>query len=256
MSDDTILTIPVNGAISADPFGESAAPAPKTRKRRTAPGEANGTRRENDVYDTDPVLALACVEWLKRFAQVTWAGHGPLCLEPMAGETAPFVKAIRQVWASARIVATDIRGECKDPCLTAGADTFACTDAMTLPPETIARADLIATNPAFIHADAFIRHVWPHLREGGVLALLLSITFLGSSDRWDPETGLFTKVAMPVLVPQIVPRPSFTGESPKFEAALFVFMKEVGGEWPNRGAVVPTNPVRWVKPRKPRRQKP
>jgi hypothetical protein len=53
------------------------------------------------------------------------------------------------------------------------------------------------------------------------------------------------------MVP-IVPRPSFTGDSPKFEAGLFVWVK---GSPPPGGASIPDEPIRWVKLRKARKGK-
>jgi hypothetical protein len=241
-------TIQTNGAISTDPFGD---PVPPTSTRRMAPGEAAGTRAEHDAYDTDPPLALACVEWLRAHGGLTWPGHAPLILEPTAGG-GPFVKGARTVFPSAKIAATDIRPEVQAACLAAGADAFAAGDALTIPPVMIAKADLIVSNPPFKLADQLVRYFWQYMKPDATLAFLLAVTFLGSSDRWDPSTGLF-KLAWPIYCPQIVPRPAFTGTSPKFEACLFVWKKAENDHL----FVVPNDPIRWVptKRRKPRKAK-
>lgn len=225
-----------------------------TETRRKAPGEAAGTRREHDAYDTPPTCALGCMKWLRDSGMVTWPGHAPNILDPMAGG-GPFVAAADVVFPDSKIVAVDIRPECAASYAGARAK-FVNTDAFVLPPGLIAQCDLIATNPAFKIADRLVRHLWPHMKDGATLALLLNLTFMGTEDRWDLEpSGLF-KLAKPRSTPQIIPRPSFMTidgkeESPKFEAALFVWTKGYVGPWE-----IPDAPVRWEKPKKERTRKP
>jgi hypothetical protein len=240
------------------------APAPSAamedvpvRKRRRAPGEAAGTRNEDDAYDTPEALALACAEWCSNLAN---AGTRPLLiLEPCAGN-GPFVKAARKTWSYSKIVAVDIRPECRESCVMAGAALdsgggggFHALDALTLPAGTIGAADLILTNPPFRRADELVRHFWASMKDGAVLAFLLSVTFLGSKDRWEEEPpGLFKLAPLTYMIP-IVPRPDFGPTSPKFEAGLFVWVKGEG-EWV-AGAVIPHDPIRWVKPKRTRAKK-
>ena len=218
--------------------------------RRMAPGEASGTRRDHDAYDTPPPCALGCVKWLRDKGMVSWAGHAPNILDPMAGG-GPFVAACDVVFPGSRIIAVDIREECRAQYAGARA-IFAHADAFTLPPELISKADLIVTNPAFKLADRLVRYVWPHVKDGAMLALLLNLTFMGTEDRWDLEPeGLF-KLAKPRFTAQIIPRPSFMTidgkeQSPKFEAGLFGWTKGYVGPWE-----IPDDPVRWVRPRRKR----
>jgi hypothetical protein len=243
--------------MSEERIGDGALPSagmedvPK-RKRRMAPGEAAGTRAEDDAYDTPEALALACVEWcVKNLPDPTDPAQGPgFILEPCAGK-GPFVKAARNTWPDAKIVAIDIRPECLEPCLQAGAVKFACLDSLALPAATIAAADLIITNPAFKHADALARHFWAPMKDGAALAFLLSVTFLGSKDRWEEEPpGLFKIAPLSYMIP-IVPRPDFGPTSPKFEVALFVWVKGLG----RGGAIIPPEPIRWAKPKRTRAKK-
>ena len=231
------------------------------RKRRMAPGEAAGTRNADDAYDTPEALALACTEWVsKAIPDPTDPARGPpLVLEPCAGK-GPFVKAARKTWPDSKIVAIDIRPECRESCVMAGAALdsgggggFHCLDALTLPAATIAAADLIITNPPFKLADALARHFWAHMKDGAVLAFLLSVTFLGSKDRWEEEpSGLFKLAPLSYMVP-IVPRPDFGATSPKFEAGLFIWVK--GDADANYGARIPCDPIRWTKPKRTRAKK-
>lgn len=248
------------------------------KRRRKAPGEAAGTRKEHDTYDTPPELALACAEWVRARGLI---GDAPdlqnahfypparstfRILEPTSGG-GPFVKAARQTWPHAVIAAIDIRPECQKPCEDAGATIFACADSLTLPSPTIASADLVLTNPPFKLADALVRHFYAHMNDGAVLALLLAVTFIACEDRWVPEgdtkrrrgrppgPGLFTIAPLTYMVP-IVPRPSFLtvdgkSTSPKFEAALFVWHKNPLREDDRWDAAyyarIPREPIRWEK---------
>jgi 3'-phosphoadenosine 5'-phosphosulfate sulfotransferase (PAPS reductase)/FAD synthetase len=222
---------------------------PKRGRPRKAPGEVSGTRRADDAYDTHPALALACVEWIRRAGLVPEApvAGSTRILEPTAGG-GPFVAAARQSWPDADIAAVDIREECRAACFAAGAAKFACADALALPVGVISRADLILTNPPFKLADRLARHFFASMKDGASLAFLLSVTFIGSSDRWELENGgpssrpgLFKIAPLRYLVP-IVPRPAFTGTSPKFEACLMIWSKGWEGE-----TTIPREPVRWVK---------
>jgi hypothetical protein len=233
------------------------------KKRRKAPGELAGTRIPDDAYDTDPALALACCEWLAGpFPGQRGYPVSPNILDPTAGN-GPFAKAADVVWPHAKTVAVDIRPECAASYV-GGRAKFVCTDAFILPPALIAQVDLIVTNPPFKRADELVRYFWECMKPGAVLAFLLNMTFLGSEDRWsegdeDEPGGIFQIAPLRYCVP-IVPRPSFLtvdgkSTSPKFEAALFVWTKDGGASAPGTGplgAIIPRDPIRWVKAKKKR----
>jgi len=230
--------------------------------RRRAPGEAKGTRKENDAYDTDPAVALTCMYWLSAHV----APDARQILDPTAG-TGPFIYAAQNVYPLAAIAAVDLHPECEKACMASGARVFWPGDALTIPGKTIAAADLIVTNPPFTLADPLARHFYAHMRPGAVLAFLLNVTFIGSENRWAdgtdpgfPEIGLF-KIAPPTYVVPIQPRPQFLdvnskGEkaSSSIECALFVWVKGEAGESFEKGriphaggALIPNEPIRWKK---------
>ncbi len=249
MSTGEPFSVPFNPTAPADP------PADEKPKRgrppRRAPGEVNGERHDHDAYDTDPALALACVLWAG--SCLTRTNLLPNVLEPTAGG-GPFVRAARVTWPNSRIIAVDIDVRADEACRAAGADKVVLMDALKLPPAPISKCDLIITNPPFKLADQLVRHFWPHMHEGASLAFLLSVTFVASSDRWVPGSGLFEIAPLHYMIP-IVPRPTFIGgKSPQFEAALFVWTK--GAElFPigKRGALIPNQPIRWEKPKRTRK---
>ncbi len=234
------------------------------KPRRRAPGEAAGTRKEHDAYDTDLAVARACVEWLTRvYRDYTDPALGPrYILDPTSG-MGPFVKAARVMFPNANVAAVDIRPDCGSECLSAGA-SFVCADAHTIPAKSIALANLIITNPPFKIADALARHFYENMHSGAVLALLLNVTFIGSSARWAdgadpdfPEVGLFKAAPLTYMVP-IQPRPQFLDvnsegkkASSPLECALFVWVKPDGTETETGrtyfGATIPPEPIRWRK---------
>ena len=260
------VEVPLNGAGPQVKTAPIFAKKEKPKKaRKAAPGEVSGTRRDLDAYDTPPELALACIEWCRDHLELP---ETPLVLDPTAGG-GPFAAAARSTWPSSRVVAVDIRDVCKTSCEASGA-IFACADALTLAPATIKRADLIVTNPPFKLADELVTWMWINMKEGASLAFLLSVTFLGTEERWHlgsdtivedhalDAPGLFKRAPLIYCVP-IVPRPSFIGsKSPKFEAALFVWKKLEMDEHQERfgvfrGAIIPDEPIRWVKTKKKKR---
>jgi hypothetical protein len=240
--------------------------------RRRAPGEVKGTRKENDAYDTDPAVALACLEWLEANAVRNHYLIDPFqILDPTAG-MGPFVRAARRCYPSAVIAAADLRPECEKACMEAGAQVFRAGDSLEIPTRTIELADLIATNPPFTLADPLARHFYAWMNPGAVLAFLLNVTFIGSGERWevgdDPDVstpdcrdtrGLFKAAPLTYVVP-IQPRPQFLDvnsegkkASSPIECALFVWVKgkekhEINGVvHPTPGALIPNEPIRWRK---------
>jgi hypothetical protein len=240
--------------------------------RRRAPGEAAGTRKENDAYDTDPAVALACMEWIRDRMNLDRApdpGPGLRILDPTAG-TGPFVKAAHTVFAGSVIAAGDLRPECEKVCMAAGARVFRAGDSLEIPTRTIELADLIVTNPPFTLADPLARHFYWFMSPGAVLAFLLNVTFIGAQERWAPDpmpegdtdgsfAGLFKAAPLTYMVP-IQPRPQFLNvnsegkkTSSPIECALFVWVKgketiEINGvEHPSPGALIPPEPIRWKK---------
>lgn len=213
--------------------------------RRRAPGEAAGTRHENDDYPTHPDCALAIVKWLSEAQLPGVSPKNPaVILEPTAG-SGPFVAAVRAVYPDATIVASDLMDR-REACLAVGASAAFQGDALQIRSAAIAVCDLIISNPPFKLADALVRHFYAHMKDGAVLALLLPVTFLGSQERWQAGEGLYALAPLAGLSP-IVPRPEFgEASSPKFEAGVFIWVKGSGFV----GRIL--SPVRWEKPKKAR----
>lgn len=209
------------------------------------------SRKEHDVYDTDPACALACVEWLATNGAKDPCRKSPTVLDPCGG-SGPFVAAARRVWPSALIYASDIRPETEEPLRAAGANVVSIEDFRALPLNFVAEMDVTVTNPTFVLAEELIRRWHAGARDGAVLALLLNCTFMAGQDRWS-DSGLYM-IAPPLSIAAIVPRPAFlviNGKktSGKFEAALFTWIKGYTGEakW--------LPPVRWTPERKTRKKR-
>jgi len=201
-------------------------------------------RRADDSYDTHPSVALACVRWLAKEEGHTAPAR---ILDPTAG-SGPFVRAARECWPSSKIAAVDIRGETQAAAHAAGADLSLTADALKIPAELIAMCDLIVTNPPFSLADPLLRHLYRNLRPDARLAFLLSVTWIGSKERWNGPESALTLAPLAALAP-IVPRPTFGMKSgPKFECGLFVWKK--GHTGPAR---VPSEPIRWAPPKRSRK---
>ncbi len=239
------------------------------KMRRRAPGEAAGTRKENDAYNTDPAVAIACLEWLKENTACEPQGFPPKILDPTAG-MGPFVQAARSVFSGSVIAAADLRPECEKACMEVGARVFRVGDSLEIPTRPIELADLIVTNPPFTLADPLARHFYWFMHPGAVLAFLLNVTFIGSEERWkigeDPDVstpdcrdtrGLFKAAPLTYVVP-IQPRPQFLDvnaegkkASSPIECALFVWVKPNGSDearWDQaQGAIIPPEPIRWRK---------
>lgn len=206
-------------------------------KRRRAPGEAAGTRRENDAYETQPEVAAAIVDRLARELPTPRR-----IMEPAAG-SGVFVRAAARRWGvTSSVVAVDIDDQYKEACRQAGADTFWHGDFLQLADGPISRCDLVLSNPPFKLAEEFVRKAWGALLPGASIALLLSMTFKGSEGRWRVEgepKGLFIDCPLRFELP-IVPRPTFgMDDSPKFECSLFVWTKD----WCDNCSTL--DPIRW-----------
>jgi hypothetical protein len=158
-------------------------------------------RIKNDNYPTP--LTLARVGWGVAQRYVAAAGLTQLRVcEPGCGDVQPFLAAASTDPRVIALEGSDLRNvAAADPraIVTSGVDWTA---------ESVASGpwDVIVTNPPFSVAEAFARRSLPRLAPGGVLVLLVRLSFLGSAARRDfwrdhPLTELCI----------IRPRPSFDG---------------------------------------------
>lgn len=163
--------------------------------------KARVERLTNDAYLTPPALADAICG--------TLAGLVPpqRCVwDPCCGELA-FVNAALETWPSApSVVGTDLPDN----------DFVAFVPALT-------GATLIVTNPPYLLAERFVHRALGLVIDGGHVAFLLRLSFLGGQGRAD---SLWSKRNLRWLAP-ITPRPSFTpdGKTDAAEYALFVWQR-------------------------------
>lgn len=173
-------------------------------------------RHPSDDYQTQPEIATGIVA---RIAQIIEPPK--VIIEPSAG-VGSFVSAARKQWPNARIIAVEVREECQEPCLQAGADEFVFEDwesELNLP-----TPDLILGNPPFNRAHEHILKSLQRLSERGMLSFLLRMGFMNSQKRvrelWDTQPGFR------YLLP-FAKRPSFLAEGghENSEYASFIFEK-------------------------------
>ncbi len=168
------------------------------------------TAEEIDTFDICPTpdaLALAiCQRVAETIRHRLPSSPPPRILEPSAGDGA-FVRAARQVWPASQITAVELRQQCQDRIVEAGADhtiTDSLEGAFTSGAAEIGNVDLVVGNPPFSFAENHIRLLLGALRPGAVLAFLLRTGFYESHTRipfWNefPEDSFAP----------VVPRPSF-----------------------------------------------
>lgn len=187
-------------------------PTKTKRKRNTKGGEE--PRREHDSYITDLELARAiCVAVRDQF------GSFDRVVEPSAG-SGRFVQAARETWLRAQLVAVEpfdvasvpfVHGEKITRLHDAGADTVVRATWEEYGGSARAEADdvreLVIGNPPFTLAEEHVRIALERAAAGDVVVMLLRSSILGGDDR---GRG-FWKAWPPVLVWNLLPRPSFTG---------------------------------------------
>lgn len=192
----------------------------------------NKNRREHEFYPTPIPIALAIT---KQVAEL--AGEVKHIIEPSAGNGS-FVRAAREVFPAATILAIDIRPDVRQQCLDAGADGFVGEDW-----ETFARAKgnfedgtLVIGNPPFrsaiggVEGDLATLHALAALdalRPGSHLALLLRLSHLCGRHR---AQRLWSRGGLLALLPLAV-RPKFVNNrSDTAEYGFFVWRKCFKGE--------------------------
>lgn len=212
-----------------------AAPARVRNTAAVARSRAKGTkRRDRDAYLTPPDTASAIMWRLRHLI-------GPVqkVLEPSAG-TGNLVRAVKEVWPEARVLAVDVFDKHHGALLAAGATSYIIADFLTQDLRAF-DADVSVSNPPFSGAEAHVAHALAQLRDGAYHVALLPTTFLCAQRR---ARGLYCNVE-PVLADErtwpsqrvgewgplrwvmpLAERPSFTeGGTDMVEYAIFIFQK-------------------------------
>lgn len=167
---------------------------------------------ELDVCLTPPALALEICRVLQRTLDCGDYGAAPKILEPSAGDGA-FVNAARNTWPESDIVAIEIRPECKDKLILAGATRsetwsleqwLATDDGKSSLGDADESADLVIGNPPFAFAEPHIRMLLDGMKEGAHLVFLLRLGFYESHERIP-----FWRECPEKFFAPIVPRPGF-----------------------------------------------
>lgn len=197
-------------------------------------------RLPGDAYLTPELLALAACRWLKDAYYVR-----PVeVVEPSAG-AGSWVKAAREVWPEAHVVANEVDRGRRRALLQAGAHEVFHEDwealAYRLPEPKVTSElvteRLIVGNPPYRLATRHIHAAHDALGLGDGLLFLLRLNLLGGALRHD-----FWRAFPPLAVVPVVPRPSFTGGGTDgTEYALFLWAKG----WPVEAGTRLEPPLAW-----------
>lgn len=169
---------------------------------RETGGHRKQLRRQHDNYPTRPEVVRAGYAWFQRCLP----GFKPTkILEPGCGDTAPFL--VEAPWPNVERVGCDIRSV--RPCVE-GALFVSDHDFLAVAPQhkVLQGADLIATNPPFESATAFMLRSLDLLAPYGFCLFLVRLSFLASQKRYK----LWTEQVHLQYVGVIPTRQSFTGD--------------------------------------------
>lgn len=190
-------------------------------------------RREHEFYPTPVPIALAITKLVAELV-----GDVKHIIEPSAG-SGSFVRAAREVFPAANILAIDIRPDVRQQCLDAGADGFIAQDWPTYVREhksSFRETTLVIGNPPFRSpvggargdlATAHILAALDALRPDSYLALLLRLPHLCGRNRAEK---LWARGGLFALVPLAV-RPKYVNNrSDACEYALYLWKSGHAGE--------------------------
>lgn len=190
-------------------------------------------RRDRDAYLTDPRYCLAICRRLSRLIPAP-----NRIVEPSAG-TGNFIRAAKQVWPEALVMAVDIHPEHHRDLALAGAATYLTGDWMKQDVRQF-RPDLDLGNPPFSQAEPHTNHALDMLEQGKHLAFLLPVSFMTTQGRArnlfknpppdpkDPSTWVRDDAwgGLKYIIP-LAERPSYTedGHTDMAEYAVYVWEK-------------------------------
>lgn len=187
---------------------------------------------ELDVCLTPEALALEICARLESGPIRDHYLRGPFrVLEPSAGSGA-FVRAAAQTWPESSIIANEIRPECLDVLLAAGAEqaeSWSLEQWLAHEHCPVSEADLVIGNPPFACAEQHIRLLLAAMKDGAYLVFLLRLGFYESHERIPFWTAHPERFMAPV-----VPRPQYKlnskGKPGSDSQAYAVFIWQKGFE--------------------------
>jgi hypothetical protein len=177
-------------------------------------------RRPDDFYPTSPETVQQAL------ALVSRDGFTPTrILDPGSGEGA-WGAVARKRWPPAHITGVELRDVAPHPAYDVWLTTSFLTSSAVLP----STFSLVAGNPPYRDAEAFIRAGLELLEEGGRLVFLLRWAFAEGQAR---GRGLFREYPPRWLVP-CSKRPSFTGDDKTNATAFGFYVWEKGWKGPTQ----------------------
>jgi hypothetical protein len=200
---------------------------------------AAADRVAKDAYLTPYPLALAICVRLRD----DWGLNPSVVVEPSAGRGA-FVRAAREVWPGARIIAIDVDERSRGPCLRAGASSFiraSWPKVARLLAGYRGGPMLVVGNPPYRQAQRHIDAARAQLIDGDALVFLLRLNLLGANKRapWWAAARDFARTDT------IFPRPSFRQKgNDATEYAAFGWRPD------QRGPAIHGPPLVWRKGRR------
>lgn len=133
------------------------------------PKQPYNARHEHDFYVTPAGLIKSALATIERAPERV--------LDPGAG-TGVWGMMARERWPDASISAYEIR---EDATPSLDYDHWIQGDFLMSKPQPM--FDLVIGNPPFSYAEAFVRHSYEWLRDGGQILFLLRLAFLESQER-------------------------------------------------------------------------
>lgn len=179
---------------------------------------ARHERHQYDNYSTRPEVVRAGYAWFQRCLP----GFRPTkILEPGCGDTAPFLT--EAPWTNVERVGCDIRTtrpRAEGPLFVVSDHNFL---AVAPHHKVLEGSDLIATNPPFSLAEAFMRRSLDLLAPYGFCLFLLRLSFLASQKRYK----LWTEQVHLQYIGVLPTRPSFTddGSTDSVDYIWVIFQK-------------------------------
>jgi hypothetical protein len=167
-------------------------------------------RIENDNYPTEQSLADAICVSLQGLLPVS----PDVVVEPSAGDGA-FVQAARRAWPNTYIEAIELRPECREPLIKAGASNVQIARWEDWSEPTSPDVNLlILGNPPYEFGPQHVELCFQRMAgwKSAYLCFLLRASFLSTQKRYERFYKPGAATCMPRFVKHVVERPSFRAD--------------------------------------------